>query len=59
MITNCSVDQIIHENVEELIYIKDLKYVVVVLFILVGLKFRKQCGYSKDKINRTDSIRSV
>lgn len=59
MITNCSVDQIIHENVEELIYIKDLKYLVVVLFILVGLKFRKQCRYSRDKVNSTDSIRSV
>lgn len=59
MITNCSVDQIIHENVEELIYIKDLKYLVAVLFILVGLKFRKQCRYSRDKVNSTDSIRSV
>ena len=57
--TNCSVDQIIHENVEELIYVKDFKYVIVILFILVGLKFRKQCRDSRDKVNSSDSIRSV
>ena len=59
MLTNCTVEQIIHENVEELIYIEDLKYIIMILVILVGLKFRKQCRKNKDSDSTSGSIQSV
>ena len=43
MLSNCTVEKIIHENVDELIYVTDLKYVVMILFILVAA--RVHMGY--------------
>ena len=57
MLSNCTVEKIIHENVGELIYVTDLKYVIMILFILVGLKLRKQCKNAKD--SPTGSFQSV
>lgn len=57
MISNCTVEKIIHENADDLIYVTDLKYVIMILFILVGLKFRKQCKNTKD--STTGSFQSV
>ena len=57
MFSNCSVEKIIHENVNELIYVTDLKYVMMILIILVGLKFRKLC--KKGRESTTGSIPSV
>ena len=59
MFSNCSIEKMIHKNVEDLIYVTDLKYVIMILFILVGLKFRKQCMKNKDNVSSNDSIRSV
>ena len=49
MLSNCTVEKIIHENVEELIYVTDIKYIVMILVVLVGLKLRKQCKNAKSK----------
>ena len=49
----------IHKNVEDLMYVTDLKYLIMILFILVGLKFRKQCMKNKDNVSSNDSVRSV
>ena len=57
MFSNCSVEKIIHENVNELIYVTDLKYVMMILIILLGLKFRKLC--KKGRESTTGSIPSV
>ena len=57
MFSNCTVEKIIHENVDDLIYVTDLKYVIVILFILVGLKLRKQCKNAKD--STSGSFQSV
>ena len=57
MLSNCTVEKIIHENVDELIYVTDLKYVIMILFILVGLKLRKQCKNAKE--SPTGSFQSV
>lgn len=58
MLSNCTVEKIIHENVEELIYVTDIKYIVMILVVLVGLKLRKQCKNAKDS-STTGSIQSV
>lgn len=57
MISNCTVEKIIHENADDLIYVTDSKYVIMILFILVGLKLRKQCKNTKD--STTGSFQSV
>ena len=59
MFSNCSIEKMIHKNVEDLIYVTDLKYVIMILFLLVGLKFRKQCMKSKDSVSSNESVRSV
>ena len=58
MFSNCTVEKIIHENVEELIYVTDIKYIIMILFVLVGLKLRKQCKNAKDS-SATGSVQSV
>ena len=58
MLSNCTVEKIIHENVEELIYVTDIRYIVMILVVLVGLKLRKQCKNTKDS-STTGSIQSV
>ena len=57
MYSNCTVEKIIHENVQDLIYVADIKYIVMILFLLVGLKLRKQCR--KDRESTNGSLRSV
>ena len=57
MFSNCTIDKIIHENVEDLVYVTDIKYIVMVLIVLVGLKLRKQCR--KDRDSTTGSLSSV
>ena len=57
MFSNCTVEKIIHENVQDLIYVTDIKYVVMILFLMVGLKLRKQCR--KDRESTNGSLRSV
>ena len=57
MFSNCTVEKIIHENVEDLIYVTDVKYLIMILFILLGLKLRKQCKSVKD--SSTGSIQSA
>ena len=47
MFSNCTVEKIIHENVEDLVYVNDIKYIIMILFVLVGLKFCKQCQKRK------------
>ena len=58
MLSNCTFEKIIHENVEELIYVTDIKYIVMISVVLVGLKLRKQCKNAKDS-STTGSIQSV
>ena len=58
MYSNCTVEKIIHENVEDLVYVNDIKYIIMILFVLVGLKLRKQCKKAKES-STTGSFQSV
>ena len=57
MFANCTVEKIIHENIEDHVYVTDIKYVIMILFILLGLKLRKQCKSARE--SSTGSIQSV
>lgn len=53
--SNCTVERVIYENVED----TDMKFVLIILFILMGLKLRKKCKKDKETGSGTVSLQSV
>ena len=44
MFPNCTIEKIIYENIHEL----DSTLIIIILFILLGMKIRKKCKRARD-----------
>ena len=55
MYSNCTVERIIFDNVDD----SNMKFILMILSVLVGLKLRKRCEKSKANESGTVSLQSV
>ena len=55
MYSNCTVERIIYDNVED----SDMKFILMILSVLIGFKLRKRCKKSKPNDSGTVSLQSV